>query len=106
MSRLALGLLALVLSAVLVAPAAAAPKKNPKSPQETSAYWTKERLKNAKPRERARPGGGGGGGGKTSDWSKGAVALSDGAYGAEDRKNGKLFFTIDGANYVCSGTAV
>ena len=93
-----------VLLAALAAPAAAAPKKNPKSPQETSAYWTSERMKNAKPRDRARPGGGGGCGG-AADWSTFAVPLS-GAYAGADRQNGKAFFTIDGANYVCSGTAV
>ena len=99
-------LLAAVLAGALATPAAAAPKKNPKSPQETSAYWTAERMKNAKPRERAKPGGGGGGGGRTSDWSRFAVALAGTTYGAEDRKNGKVFFTLDGSNYVCSGTAV
>jgi len=31
--------LALVLAGVLATPAAAAPKRNPKSPGETSAYW-------------------------------------------------------------------
>ena len=98
-------LIAVLLVGVLAAPAAAAPKKNPKSPQQTAAYWTAERMKNAKPRERARPGGGGGGG-STSAWSRYAVPLSNGAYTGENRKNGKAFFTLDGSNYVCSGTAV
>ena len=104
MSKAARVLLALLLVGALAAPAAAAPKKNAKSPQETSAYWTSERMKNAKPRDRARPGGGGGGG--ATDWSRYAVPLAGGAYTAEDRKNGKVFFTLAGANYVCSGTAV
>lgn len=102
-------LLATVLVAALAPPAAAAPKKNPKSPQETASYWSVERMKAAKPRERAKPGGGGGGGGgggKTSDWSRYTVPLVNGAYAGEDRKNGKVFMTIDGGNYVCSGTAV
>lgn len=102
-------LLATVLVAALAPPAAAAPKKNPKTPQETAAYWSVERMKAAKPRERAKPGGGGGGGGgggKTSDWSRYTVPLVNGAYAGEDRKNGKVFMTIDGGNYVCSGTAV
>ncbi|MGH2839212.1 MAG: trypsin-like serine peptidase [Solirubrobacteraceae bacterium] len=98
-------LLAVLLAGIFATPAAAAPKKNPKSPQQTASYWTSERMKNAKPRERARPGGGGGGGG-TSDWSRFAVPLAGSAYAGENRKNGKVFFTIDGANYVCSGTAV
>ena len=99
-------LLATVLVAALAPPAAAAPKKNPKSPQETAAYWSAERMKAAKPRERAKPGGGGGGGGQPSDWSRYTVALVGGAYAGENRKNGKVFMTIDGGNYVCSGTAV
>jgi V8-like Glu-specific endopeptidase len=97
-------LLSAVLVGVVAAPAAAAPRKNPKSPEQTSAYWTHERMKNAKPRERAKPGGGGGGG--AADWSGFTVPLSGGAYAGENRKNGKVFMTIDGANYVCSGTAV
>ena len=46
-------------------------------------------MKNAKPRERVKPGGGGGGGG--ADWSRYAVALTGGAYTGSDRQNGKLF---------------
>ena len=84
-------------------PAVTAPKKNPKSPQET-AYWTSERMQAAKPRERAKPGGGGGG--QPADWSRYTVALTGGAYTGENRKNGKVFMTFAGVNYVCSGTAV
>jgi V8-like Glu-specific endopeptidase len=105
MPRLLSVLLALLVSAFLAAPAAGAPKKNPKSPQETSAYWTEEKMKSAKPRDRAKPGGGGGGK-PAKDWSRYSVPLSGGAYAGENRKVGKVFFTIDGANYVCSGTAV
>ena len=97
--------LTILIAGLLAAPAAAAPSKNRKSPQQTSAYWTAERMKNAKPRERARPGGGGGGA-QPSDWSRYAVALADGAYGGENLENGKVFFTLGGSNYVCSGTAV
>ena len=93
---------ALVLAGALAAPAAAAPKKNPKSPEQTAAYWTPERMKNAKPRERAKPGGAGGGK-PTADWSRTAVPTP---YSGETLKNGKVFMTIDGADYVCSGTAV
>ena len=98
-------LLTVLIAAAVASPAAAAPRKNTKSPQQTAAYWTKERMTNAKPRERAKPGGGGGGA-PAPDWSRAAVALSGGAYAGENRKNGKVFMTIDGVNYVCSGTAV
>ena len=106
MSRATGPLLAIVLVALTAAPAAAAPKNNPKSPGETSAYWTTQRMDNAKPRERAKPGGGGGGPTQTTDWSRYTVPLVGGAYAGSDRQNGKVFMTIDGANYVCSGTAV
>jgi V8-like Glu-specific endopeptidase len=105
MSRFMYSVLAVVVSAAVATPASAAPKRNTKSPLQTSAYWTSERMKNAKPRERAKPGGGGGGGGG-ADWSSYAVPLAGSAYAAENRQNGKVFMTIDGANYVCSGTAV
>src|SRR5687767_6013602 len=94
--------LILALVAVLVlAPAAIARKPASKSPAEISAYWTKERMKDAKPRERAK--GGGGGGGNASDWTRFTVPTP---YGTQERLNGKLFFSLDGGTYVCSGTAV
>jgi V8-like Glu-specific endopeptidase len=105
MSRFTTVLLSAVAAAAVATPASAAPKHNPKSPHETSAYWTPERMKNAKPRERARPGGGGGGGG-TADWSSSAVPLSGTSYGGANLQNGKVFMTFGGGNYVCSGTAV
>jgi hypothetical protein len=104
MHRLAATLLALLLTAVIASPALAVPKRNPKSPEATSAYWTAERMRAAKPRERAKPGGGGTG--TATDWSRYAVPLAGGAYTGENRKNGKVFFTLGGSNYVCSGTAV
>lgn len=78
MARVAVIVVIAVLASVLTSPAAAAPRKNPKSPQETSAYWTPERMKAAKPRERVKPGGGGGGS-TASDWSRYTVPLVDGA---------------------------
>jgi V8-like Glu-specific endopeptidase len=105
MTKAATYLLAAVLAGALATPAAAAPKKNPQSPEETAAYWTAERMKNAKPRERVKPGGGAGGGAQT-DWLHFAVPLAGSTYGSLERTNGKAFFTLKGANYVCSGTAV
>ena len=107
MTNAARSFLVVVLLGALATPAAAAPKRSSKSPAEISAYWTSERMKNAKPRQRAKPGGGGGGGGGgATDWSTFAVPLGSGAYVGVDRQNGKVFMTIDGVNYVCSGTAV
>lgn len=62
------------------------------------AYWTPERMRNAIPRELAmkeakgRPGGGG---------SSSAEAVEV----APRPELGKVFFTMGGSNYVCSGTA-
>ena len=104
MNRVATYLLGFLLTAAFAAPALAVPTRNPKSPQATSAYWTSERMQAAKPRDRARASGGGSGGTAT-DWSRYAVPLTSGAYAAENKQNGKVFFTMGGANYVCSGTA-
>lgn len=100
MTRAGWSLLVVLLVAVAAAPAAAAPTK--KSPAEIADYWTDSRMRDAKPRDRARPGGGGGGT-TTSDWSRYTVPTP---YTAQTRVNGKLFFTLGGGRYVCSGTAV
>lgn len=79
-----------------------------KSPAEVSAYWTKDRMQNAIPRDvvrgngphsTAKPGGSGG----TSTWTRLAVPTP---YSGADRNSGKVFFTMSGVNYVCSGTSV
>lgn len=63
------------------------------------AYWTPERMREAVPREQApragkgKPGGGGGGS------SAAAVKVTP------QKQMGKVFFTMGGSNYVCSGTA-
>ncbi|MCE0485266.1 trypsin-like serine peptidase [Ornithinimicrobium sediminis] len=72
-----------------------------------AAYWTPARMKSAVPRggridpmappAGKGPGGGGGGGGGGNAGK--AVQLP-----AEPR-HGKVFFTLGGTNYVCSGTA-
>jgi hypothetical protein len=80
-------------------------KKADRSPEAVRGYWTAERMRDAKPRERARedraarqkPGA-------TSSWSTLAVDWSTAP--AVTRTNGKVYFTEDGVNYVCSGTAV
>jgi V8-like Glu-specific endopeptidase len=77
-----------------------------KSPAEVAAYWTKERMRGAVPRDAVRGGGPrstvGKPGGGTS-WTRLAVPTP---YSGTDRDNGKVFFTLGGVNYVCSGTSV
>ena len=101
-------ILVLVLTAVLCAVAAAAAQATPvahhetKSPAQVVRYWTPERMANAKPAERiagkspqkGKPGGGG-----TSSTAT-EVPLP---YPSAE---GKVWFTDNGVNYVCSGSAL
>jgi hypothetical protein len=67
-------------------------------------YWTAERIANAKPRDfvrtnegkfvpRARPGSGGTG----ASWTGGGPVV---------QRTGKVLFTMDGGNWVCSASAI
>jgi hypothetical protein len=100
----------LVLSLLITpAVASAAPPDAAKSPPQIAAYWTKERMRSAVPREMGRAGeprpvaGKPPKGGTTSTWTRLAVSLP---YAGDDLNNGKVFFTLAGVNYVCSGTSV
>ena len=68
-------------------------------------YWTPAREASAVPRDvspnpRGKPGGGGGGGGGS------VLGASWTASGSVAKTTGKVFFTLNGVNYVCSGSAV
>lgn len=76
-------------------------------------YWTPERRASALPREMTlpstrakggKPGPPGGGGGDTTTTVTGAVWTDKTAPVA--RTTGKVYFTMGGTNYVCSGSAV
>ena len=74
------------------------------SPDEVRAYWTEERMRNARPRDTREPKGKPGtGGGSGSGATYGAVATP---YAGLMKANGKVFFTERGVNYVCSGTSI
>lgn len=73
-------------------------------PDDVAAYWTKQRMEKATPVERAKTANGSRTGGPTQTWS--SFAISPIPYTGLDRTNGKVFFTVKGVNYVCSGTAV
>ena len=99
--------LAFLLAGAVSAQAAAPVAHATKSPAEVSAYWTKERMRNAIPRDvvrgngprsTAKPGSGGG-----TSWTRLAVPTP---YSGTDLDSGKVFFTMAGVNYVCSGTSV
>jgi hypothetical protein len=64
-------------------------------------YWTAERMRNAVPADRPQ---GGSAKPKRAAFSSYEYPGSYTTYPAST--NGKVFFTLDGVNYVCSGTAV
>jgi hypothetical protein len=102
---------ALALAPVLVLASAfsaqAAPVEHAKkSPAEVAAYWTKDRMQGAIARDAVRSNGPRSTAGKPgsgTSWSRLAVPTP---YSGADRDNGKVFFTLSGVNYVCSGTSV
>lgn len=78
-------------------------------------YWTAERRANAKPRDIVLPLGskprptvkpGGGGGGGTSSPSANSKGATWNFGGDVSRTTGKVFFTLGGSNYVCSGSLI
>jgi hypothetical protein len=101
MKRAVVVLLGIVMAGVFSAPAEATPPAHAKavgqSPEEVIAYWTAERMRNAKPVERAK------GGSKPSRGQYPFTRYEPTVYPA---MHGKVFFTDHGVNYVCSGTAL
>jgi hypothetical protein len=98
--------LAFLLGGALSAQAAAPVQHAQKSPAEVSAYWTKDRMLNAIPRDVVRgngPRSTAGKPGSGSSWTRLTVPTP---YSGADRNSGKVFFTMSGVNYVCSGTSV
>jgi hypothetical protein len=106
MKRIA-ALVALVMSYGLLATSAQAKqdvdgKKVDQSPAAVESYWTSERMRDAKPAERKRIAFAKGG-----KSTAGAATEVPAPYTTQPTAtNGKVFFTDDGVNYVCSGTAI
>ena len=102
MKRAATLLLVLGLLAVLgTAPAQAAPGVKAKAvgqdPAQVAAYWTKARMRSAKPVAKVQ------GGGKPARSAYPFTRYEPTTY---DARHGKVFFSDGGSNYVCSGTAI
>jgi hypothetical protein len=104
MQHLPLRLLAVGVVALLTAPAAAASQGKAAPNGDARGYWSHERLERAVPRDKAQrdpqgkpPPKGGSGGSTGTPWA-----------GNENvrRTTGKVFFTLSGVNYVCSGSGV
>ena len=84
-------------------------KRVEQSREDVVSYWTAERMRNAKPVERKRdpfgkPGATAGGGKKTTTGAATEVPAPYTVFPTST--NGKVFFTDNGVNYVCSGTAI
>jgi hypothetical protein len=103
--RVALGAILVLVALPMAAPVAA--KDHAKAEHDRIvSYWTPARMASAIPRDfvkvggtfvpKARPGGGGGGGAVTgASWTQGGDIL---------KRSGKVFFTMSGVRYVCSGS--
>lgn len=90
--RLVPVLLALGLAAPAGADAAAVGARPSQSAQDVARYWTDARMRDARPRAKAKPGGGP----KAPSPSR---SYEPPTYPAQ---HGKVFLTDDGTNYVCS----
>ena len=102
MTRIAAVLSAVAAVFLLAAASAAAgvvAQKQAGSQADVRAYWTAERMANAKPKEKAPNAKGKPGGGN-------APFTSFEAPLPYPTTQGKVFFTDSGVNYVCSGTAL
>ena len=114
MRRIFVVLAALALLATFPASVAARPEPTgARGVDPAIAYWTKERIESAIPRDfvrtlsdtfvpAAKPGGpgGGGGGGKAvtgASWTAGGAVLD---------QSGRVLFTLSGVNYICSASVV
>lgn len=72
-----------------------------KSRSSVESYWTSQRMKAAKPVDKVR---GGGNGKSKRTWTSQEVTTP--YTDAPTRTHGKVFFTLGGVDYVCSGTAL
>src|SRR5688572_24260021 len=67
-------------------------------------YWTAQRMRNAIPRDAVRPGAKPSGNAKPTRPGGGGADPSLGSVWPNQQKTiGKVFFTLGGSNYVCSG---
>jgi hypothetical protein len=101
-------LLALAACALIAVPAAQAARVESKAVKQdkkaVEEYWTAERMENAIPAREQRAGEPRGQAKKAPRGT--AQQIAPPYTSAPTRTNGKVFFTDDGLNYVCSGTAL
>ena len=108
MRRLQLLVLAVLACALVVVPAAHAARVKTKAVAQDKAaverYWTAERMRNAKPADKVLAGRAPAA--RAAKKRTAATQIPPPYTTAPTRTNGKVFFTDDGVNYVCSGTAL
>jgi V8-like Glu-specific endopeptidase len=108
MRRLGVLLLAAVACALVAVPAAQAARVKAKAVAQdkaaVQAYWTPEQMRNAIPAQELRAGAPPGQAKKNPRAA--AQPIAPPYTSTATRTNGKVFFSDDGLNYVCSGTAV
>jgi hypothetical protein len=109
MRRLHVLLLAVLACALVIVPSAQAARLKTKAVAQDKAavqrYWTPERMRNARPADRVLSGTYAPAA-KARKKPAAAVQIPPPYTSQPTSTNGKVFFTDDGLNYVCSGTAL
>jgi hypothetical protein len=102
--------LAVLACALVVVPAAQAARVKTKAVAQDKAavqkYWTAERMRNAIPADRTLSGTFAPAAAKRPKRAAAATQIPPPYTSQPTSTNGKVFFTDDGLNYVCSGTAL
>jgi hypothetical protein len=110
MRRLQVLLLAVLACALVIVPAAQAARVKTKAVAQDKAavkrYWTADRMRNAIPADKVLAGTFAPGAKKKPKKLAAATQVPPPYTSQPTSTNGKVFFTDDGLNYVCSGTAV
>ena len=110
MRRLQVLLLAVLACALVIVPAAQAARVKTKAVAQDKAavkrYWTADRMRNAIPADKILSGTYAPGAKKKPKKLAAATQVPPPYTSQPTSTNGKVFFTDDGLNYVCSGTAV
>jgi hypothetical protein len=103
-------LLAILACALVIVPAAQAARVQTKAVAQDKAavqrYWTPERMRNAEPANKVLSGTFAAPAKKPKALAGNAVQVPPPYTSQPTSTNGKVFFTEDGLNYVCSGTAL
>jgi hypothetical protein len=110
MRRLHVLLLAVLACALAIVPSAQAAQLKAKAVAQDKAavqrYWTPERMRNARPADRTLSGSFAPAAAPRKKRPASATQISPPYTSQPTSTNGKVFFTDDGLNYVCSGTAL